>query len=171
MIHQQISSLNETVESDNKIVSCIWDPLGKYICWLSLSNNVHIYNLNSKKIETSVSLNLKVDKNELFVSKEERLMDFSPDLAYLLVPSLDDKKMPFVCALKRSNNFQIDYVFAGHFSSITCVKFYPGIFERSQGLTRQRYDLHGLCHGRRLRPDQLLGAGREENERRTADAA
>jgi WD40 repeat protein len=145
--------LNETVESDNKIVSCIWDPLGKYICWLSLGNNVHVYNLSSKKVETSVSLNLKADKSELFVSKEERLMDFSPDLNYLLVPSLDDKKMPFVCALKRSNNFQIEFVFAGHFSSITCVKFYPAIFERKVCSTRPRCYLLGLRFRRRLRTD------------------
>jgi WD40 repeat protein len=131
------------VESDNKIVSCIWDPLGKFICWLTLNNSVHIYNLNSKKVETTVCLNLKTDKSDLFVSKEERLMDFSPDLNYLLVPSLDDKKMPFVCALKRSNNFQIDYVFAGHFSSITCVKCFPGIFERTPDLTRPRWSV--LC--------------------------
>lgn len=134
VIHQQISSLNETVESDNKVVSCIWDPLGKFICWLTLSNSLHIYNLNSKKVDNTVSLNLKIDKSELYVSKEERKMDFSADLNYLLVPSLDDKKMPFVCALKRSNNFQVEYVFAGPFSSITCVKFLPAIFENSEGI-------------------------------------
>lgn len=134
VIHQQISSLNETIEIDNKVVSCIWDPLGKFICWLTLGNQLQVYNLNSKKIENTISLNLKIDKTELYVSKEERMMDFSADLNYLLVPSLDDKKMPFVCALKRSNGFQVEYVFAGPFSSITCVKFFPAIFESSEGI-------------------------------------
>ena len=153
VINQQIPALNDSVDTGNKVVSCIWDPLGKYICWLNIKNQVSIYNLNSKKIENTVKLNLKSDKSELFVCKEERIMDFSPDLNFLLVPSLDDKKMPFVCALKRSANFNIEYIFAGPFSSITCVRFYPGIFESRSLLRRERSEVYCFWDGRRFWAD------------------
>jgi len=132
---QQISALNETVDTGSKVVSLSWDPLGKYLCWLNIENKLAVYSLAAKRIETLVSLSLRSDQSELFVCKEERTIDFSPDLNYLLVPSLDDKKMPFVCALRRSQNFQVEATFAGPFSSITCVKFFPGIFDKQGGVS------------------------------------
>lgn len=125
----QISQLNEKQETGSKIVSLVWDPLGKFICWLNITNTLSVFNIDSKKIETTVNLNIKLDNSELIVTKDERKMEFTPDLNYLLVPSLDDKKMPFMCALRRSAGFVCEYVFAGPFSPITSLRCHPTIFE------------------------------------------
>lgn len=125
----QIHSLNENQDTGSKIVSLVWDPLGKYICWLNITNLLSVFNIDSKKIEASVSLNLKLDNSELIVTKDQRKMEFTPDLNYLLVPSLDDKKMPFLCAMRRSSGFQCEYVFAGPFAPITSLRCHPIIFE------------------------------------------
>lgn len=130
----QISSLNEKQETGSKIVSLVWDPLGKFICWLNITNTLSVFNIDSKKIEASVSLNIKLDNSELIVTKDERKMEFTPDLNYLLVPSLDDKKMPFMCALRRSTGFTCEYVFAGPFSPITSLRCHPTLFESSLSL-------------------------------------
>jgi hypothetical protein len=132
-IFEPIQSMNNVVETGSKIVGCIWDPIGKYICWLNITNEVKVYNINSRSVEFSIKLNLSNERGLHSMSaKEERNMAFSPDLQYLLVPSLDDKRMPFVCALKRSQNFQVEYVFAGPFTSVTCVRFMPAIFQSNQ---------------------------------------
>jgi hypothetical protein len=53
--------------------------------------------------------------------REERKIAWSPDCNFLLVPSLDDKILPVVCAIERQN-FEVLYSFTGPFSSINCGK-------------------------------------------------
>lgn len=60
--------------------------------------------------------------------REDRKLDWSPDFRYLLVPNLDDKVIPTLCALDRHNDFQISHTFIGPFSSINCIKFSPLLF-------------------------------------------
>ena len=83
-------------------------------------------------LEKSIDLFSRDDKNLIdTISKEERKIDFSPDLRYLLAPSLYDRKMPHICALDRQKNFEVAYVMGGSFVPITCIKFMPCIFQRN----------------------------------------
>lgn len=56
------------------------------------------------------------------MKKEDRKMAFSTDFRLLLVPSLDDKELPFVASVSRFN-FESENVYVGPFSSINCVAF------------------------------------------------
>lgn len=50
-------------------------------------------------------------------------MGWSPDFNYLVCPSLDDSKISLAISLCRGTNFNINHVFMGHVSSISCVRF------------------------------------------------
>jgi WD40 repeat protein len=118
------------VECGNKVVAVIWDPLRKYVCGLTLDNKIFIYNMSSKSTEKTVDINMQ-ESSELAqnIAKEDRLLSFSPDLNYLLIPSLDDRKVPHLVALSRKDGFKVTNVFGGPFGAISCCSFYPQIFK------------------------------------------
>ena len=122
---------NWVFECENKIVSQVWDPLGRFQCCLTLDNTVCIFNMLTKIKEKQIELFSKDDKNlNRTISKEERKIDFSPDLRYILAPSLYDRRMPHICAQDREKGFDIVSVMGGSFVPITCIKFMPCIFNR-----------------------------------------
>ncbi len=41
------------------------------------------------------------------VLKEDRKLDISPNMKNLLVPNLDDKKIPLIYNLSRDSNFEV----------------------------------------------------------------
>ncbi len=45
-----------------------------------------------------------------------------------MVPSLDDKQVPSVAQIDRTQDFKIIKTFIGPFSSINCIKFSPMLY-------------------------------------------
>ena len=80
------------------MLSLVWDPLDKYIAGLTSSNEIRIY--NSATLELFKTISLQIGDNA-YQMREERKIDWSPDCNFLLVPSLDDKLLPILCALER----------------------------------------------------------------------
>ena len=52
----------------------------------------------------------------------------SPDNKFIVVPSLDDKLVPIICALDRQD-FEVKFTYMGPFSSINCISFNPNLYK------------------------------------------
>jgi len=97
-------------------------------------NNVIIWKCNSwdKSFVVSLTCPISVDHAKISSKRDDRKIDWSPDYRYVLLPSLDDKIVPFVCALDRQKDFKVCKTFMGPFSSINCVKFNPNLYANKE---------------------------------------
>ncbi|EAR94477.1 TUP1-like enhancer of split protein (macronuclear) [Tetrahymena thermophila SB210] len=121
---------------DNKILGLVWDTYDKYLAALYSDNNVIIWKCNSweKSFIVSLTCPISSDISKITSKRDDRKIDWSPDYRYVLVPSLDDKIVPFVCALDRQKDFKVCKTFMGPFSSINCVKFNPNLYENKESV-------------------------------------
>lgn len=87
----------------------------------------------------------KVSTSELIVLREERKIDISPNLKYIIVPNLDDKKIPISFLFSWEANFNIIGVYGGSFASVNCIKFMPVIFYKDG--YEYMYFVTGDAHG------------------------
>lgn len=89
-----------------------------------------IWKIVSWEINATISLNFPgLGSQDKYTSKrEDRKIDWSPDYRYLLVPSLDDRIVPVVCALDRHRDFKVSKTFLGPFSSVNVVRFSPILY-------------------------------------------
>lgn len=110
----------------------MWDTYDKYLAALYSDNQVIIWKANSweKSYVVSLTCPISSDLTKLSSKRDDRKIDWSPDYRYVLVPSLDDKIVPFVCALDRQKDFKVCRTFMGPFSSINCVKFNQNLFQQ-----------------------------------------
>jgi WD40 repeat protein len=91
----------KSIECANKVVGIIWDPFDKYLACLCFDNVVMVWKVVSWELCSSISLNFPNISTTYTSKREDRKIDWSPDFRYLLVPSLDDRVVPVVCALDR----------------------------------------------------------------------
>lgn len=120
---------------ENKIVALTADPLKRFLAVLTLQNVLTIADYMT--LHPDRQIDLSVRKNEVrsrpqLVLCEVRKIDSSPDLRTLLVPTLEDKKLPLAMALSRDRGFDIVSVFGGFFAPITVLKYVPGVFVNGQ---------------------------------------
>ena len=118
------------IDCGNKVVGIVWDPFDKYVACLRFDNTVMVWKVVSWELFATVCLNFPhMNTAEKYTSKrEDRKIDWSPDFRYLLVPSLDDRIVPVVCALDRHRDFKVTKTFLGPFSSVNVVRFSPILY-------------------------------------------
>lgn len=139
-----ITTKKEEQKFGNKIVSLIVDPLMKFIGVLTLDNKFFAVDFITMNVLKTVDLNLNRQTSELIVYREERKIDMSPNLSYILIPNLDDKKLPIIYAIHRES-FEMKYIYGGSFASINCIKFVPKIFYENE--LEYNYFAFGDAHG------------------------
>ena len=136
----------DDVKLSNKVLALSIDPLVKFVGCLSLDNKYTILEFNSLKITKLIDLNFQKNHGqELIILREERRIDISPNLKYIVIPNLDDKKLPVTFAISRDANFEIKHVFGGSFASVNTIKFVPRIFMDSE--FEYTYFAVGDAHG------------------------
>ena len=139
-----VSPKKEEQKFNNKILSLLVDPLMKFVGVLTLENKFVSVDFNSLNPLKTVDLNLNKQNQELIIYREERKIDMSPNLTYILIPNLDDKKLPIIYAIHRES-FELKYIYGGSFASINCIKFLPKIFYQDD--FEFNYFAFGDAHG------------------------
>jgi hypothetical protein len=136
----------EEIKLGNKILSLCIDPLMKFVSCLTLDNKFSILDFGTLKVNKIIDLNFQKNQGQdLIIYREERKIDISPNLKYVMVPNLDDKKLPLSFCISRDSNFEIKNIFGGSFSSVNCIKFIPRIFMDSE--YEYTYFAVGDAHG------------------------
>lgn len=136
----------DEVKLGNKVLALSIDPLVKFVGCLTLDNKYAILEFNSLKVNKIIDLNFQKNHGqELIILREERKIDISPNLKYVVIPNLDDKKLPVSFAISRDANFEIKHIFGGSFASVNTIKFVPRIFMDSE--YEYTYFAVGDAHG------------------------
>lgn len=126
-------SVEKIINLDIKVLGLIWDPLDKYLIGLCGDSRVRIWWTKGWETFKNVNLSFSPGKPQFNSKREDRKIDFSPDFKYFLIPSLDDKIVPVVCALDRQD-FDVKFTYMGPFSSINCIRFSPVLYEKSDAV-------------------------------------
>ena len=120
---------------DNKIVAIIADSLKLFVGVLTLQNVFTVSDFATLKPERSIDLSLRAGEmgpRSHLILCENRKIDQSPDLNYVLIPTLEDKKLPLAMGLERKNEFKVSAIYGGSFAPITVLKFIPCVFQRDK---------------------------------------
>ena len=136
----------QEVKLPSKILTLVADPLMKFYGALCLNNKFYVLDFSSGKHLKVIDMNLqKLSNEELITFREDKRIDMSPNLNFVLLPNLDDKKMPLVFCIARDSNYDVKHIFGGSFASINCVRFIPIIFYDDE--YEYNYFMMGDAHG------------------------
>lgn len=124
-----------------KVCCVLWDPKGMLIGALNSQNDFSVWDVRALRQISMTSLNLNIDARFVVSNRETRVIDWSPDGKNILVTSLDDRKLHVACVLERARNFDVGGIIGGPFTTITCCKFNPKLFEKPKDCLNSVYAL------------------------------
>lgn len=110
-----------------------FDPFGKYIVVLLKTNTIVFY--DAQTLDPLQEISMACNERDPPPFKDRRVIDWSPDYGYVLVPNLNEFKVPIAVLFDRHSKFSVHMVISGHTYPITCIKFNPNIFEYEGKLT------------------------------------
>ena len=145
IIRNIISKQFKIIALDSIVSAICFDPFDRYLSILNGRNCLNLYtNHNEFYKSIPLSSSSTIDKcqtlsassmgqsESLMTVKEIRGIDWSADFSSIVMPSLEDNKMPIAIQLSRIRDFKPEFVFIGHSSPINVMKFHPKLFRSSE---------------------------------------
>jgi WD40 repeat protein len=130
--HIESNTLRQILTQETPVLAD-FDPFGKYIAVLGVSNVLELY--DTRTLDKLRSINLADSKHDVPSLRDKRPADWSPEYSLLAAPNLNDTRVPSTIIFDRNRNFLVRDILLGHPATISCLRFNPNIFEYQSDTT------------------------------------
>ena len=105
------------------------DPLDKWVCVLTIDNNLSIFSFSGLDYKKKITLGLQYSKLNLNkFTREEFQVHVSPDANTLIVPNMENTPIGTAFGVN-TNTFEVSFLVGFSRAEITCMKYLPYVFQ------------------------------------------